>query len=277
MSLLRGGLIDFAVYGRSIISVPRFALMAVSNSTLAFLARNPGTPAINFTFNVSAMRTENKDGQAKLVLRRERMSDPQIEIHEAALIAVAHWLTKLCTPMPIALVGASFPIETCIRFICTVVLDMPEYVHHLTAKFIMQASKLALSSYQIAELVKSCRAEDDELLVGLAGKLVEKKLDGQIAPQQLKNFLDADGTGLLRKRVHKLVKEMDFGNMDVPIEKKVDVKKENDRVYEVTDGHVMDIDTEMIEVDAAGWQLFPRARDGSTPRKKRKVEVIVLD
>jgi hypothetical protein len=196
MSLLRGGLIDLAVYGRRIISVPRFALMAVSNSTLAFLAKNPGTPAINFTFDVSAMRTENKDGQAKIVLRRERMSHAQIEIHEAALIAIAQWLTKLCTPMPIALVGASSPIETCMRFVCAVMLDMPGYVHHLTAKLIMQAGKLAISSYQFAELVKSCRGEDDELLIGLAGKLVEKKLDGHIAAQQLKNFPDADGMSL---------------------------------------------------------------------------------
>jgi hypothetical protein len=210
MSLVRGGLIDLTIYGHRVASAPRFAFMAVSGNVLAFLAKHPRAPAINFTFDVPVTRMQAEKGQAKLTLGCMKMSDAQVKIHEAAIVFIAQWLTALCTPTPIPLAGASLPIETGIRFICANTLGMPQYVQHLTDKFITQAGKLALSSHQVADLVNSCRGEDDALLIGLAGKLVEKKLNEQIGAKQLDIFLCSTGNRLLKERVEKLEKDMGF-------------------------------------------------------------------
>ncbi|KAF1833472.1 hypothetical protein BDW02DRAFT_380565 [Decorospora gaudefroyi] len=276
LSLLRGGLVDLTIYGRRVASTPRFALMAISTNALAYIAKHPCIPAINFTFDVPAARTQAKKGQVELVLRREKMSDAQIKVHEAALVSIAQWLTSLCTPAPKALVGASPAIETCIRFICAHTLGMPQYVHHLTDKFIMQAGKLALSSHHVTELVKSCRGEDDALLVGLAGKLVEKRMSGQVAAQQLDAFLNADGNRMLREKVDGLERHLGIkiqaeklkevvGNMVQALSK----KREIGSVDEMEGADKMDVDigSGVIGVDADGWQVSP---DG-IPKKKQKV------
>jgi hypothetical protein len=204
MSLLRGGLIDLTIYGRRVASAPRFALMAVSSSALTFLAKNLYAPAVNFTFDVPAARTE----EGKLILRTEQMSDAQIKVHEEALVEIAGWLTALCTPSARTLGAKELRVEICTRFICTHILGMSLYVQHLTAKFVDAAGKMVLNAHQVTELVKSCRGEDDALLVGLAGKLVEKIINGQIAATQLDLFLASPGNLLLRSRVLGLQKEM---------------------------------------------------------------------
>ncbi|KAL1797584.1 hypothetical protein ACET3X_004190 [Alternaria dauci] len=208
LSLLRGGLIDFTIYGRRVGSAPRFALMAISPSALTFLAKHPHAPAINFTFDLSAVQVRKEQGPTKLMKGKSKMSATQISIHEAALVAISQWLTTLCTPTPMPLVGANFSIETCIRFICAHTLRAPEYVQHLTEKFIADCGRLAMRSYQVNELVKSCRGDDDVLLVGIAKTLIGRKLDGQIATTQLEKFLGTSGNELLKKTVETLGREM---------------------------------------------------------------------
>jgi hypothetical protein len=46
---------------------------------------------------------------------------------------------------------------------------------------------------------------------------------------------------------------MGFGDMNAPMENEGEMKKEKARIYEAGDEGVMDIDTEMIEVDPEGW------------------------
>jgi len=167
LSLLRGGLIDFTIYGRRVASAPRLALMAVSQSALAPLAKHPCAPAINFKFDVPAVQLRGGNGQAKLVSGKGKMREAQIKIHEAALIAISQWLTTLCTPALMPLAGASFSIETCIRFICVHTLHAPECVQHLTDKFITNAGKLALSSQQVTELVSRAAATTTNCSWGL--------------------------------------------------------------------------------------------------------------
>jgi hypothetical protein len=254
LSLLRGGLIDFTIYGRRISSAPRLALMAVSQSALVFLTKHPRAPSINFTFDVPAVQVQKEKGQTKLTHGKSKMSDAQIKDHEAALVAISQWLTTLCTPTLIPLAGANLRIETCIRFICAHILHASEYVQHLTDKFITDAGKLVLSSHQVKELVKSCRGDDDPLLIGLADKLVGKKLDGQIAATQLDIFLCTTGNELLKKKVETMEKEMGF---------KV-------RVHEIKDDGDQDVETEICKLDADGWQILPRPIGGGTNLERQK-------
>lgn len=198
MSLVRGGLVDLTIYNRCVASTPRFALMAVSPSLLVFLTKHPRASAVNFTFDVPKACKQEHGSKAQLTLPKEKMSDAQIKIHETALFEIAQWLTALCTPRPKTLTGTSLPIETCIRFICANILGGPEYVQHLTDKFVALAAKPALTGAQVTELVKSCRGEDDALLVGLAAKLIEKKLNNQIKAKHMHDFLTADGNQLLK-------------------------------------------------------------------------------
>jgi hypothetical protein len=288
LSLLRGGLIDFTIYGRRVGSAPRFALMAVSQSVLEFLAKHPRAPAINFTFEVPALRVRNEQGQAKFVPGKRKMLERQINVHEAALVAILQWLTALCTPAMMPLAGASFPIQTCIRFIFTHTLHAAEYVQHLTDKFITDASKLALSSHQVTELVKSCRGDDDALLVGLAAKLVAKKLDGQIAATQLNIFLCTTGNELLKKKVETMEKEMGF-KIEAAASKAASkaalktrtedgsssftavAKHSKGRTHGTKDDETIEIDTDIMEVDADGWQIVPHMKEEAAGSKRRKV------
>ncbi|KAI4954489.1 hypothetical protein J4E91_002202 [Alternaria rosae] len=165
-SLLRGGLIDFTIYGRRVGLAPRFALMAVSQKALAFLVKHPRAPAFNSTFDVPTVQLRGETGQVRLVTGKGKMREAQIKIHEAALVTISQWLTALCTPALVPLAGASFAIETCIRFICVHTLHAPE--------------------------------DNDRLLVGLAEKLIGEMLDGQLAAKQLNIFLCKAGNELLK-------------------------------------------------------------------------------
>jgi hypothetical protein len=295
MSLLRGGLIDLTIYSRRVASAPRFALMAASSSALAFLAKHPRAPAINFTFDVPAPQTGTGNGKAKLSLGEYKMCDAQIKVHEAALVAIARWLTALCTPVPQPLVADSLLTEIAIRFICANVLGMPGYVQHLTSKFVDLAGKMALNQGQATELVRSCRGEGDALLIGLAGKLVEKKINGQIAGGQLDIFLACPGNGLLKDRIEGLEREMGIVPAQIPepfksiqqpanaifkaptanigIPRKMETKKENARVWEVMhEGDKMDVETGVVELDAEGWQVFHGVLREGSPRKKQKTQ-----
>lgn len=263
--LLRGGLIDFTIYGRRVGSAPRFALMAVSQKALAFLAKHPRAPAINFTFDVPAVQLRGETGQVRLVTGKGKMREAQIKIHEAALVTISQWLTALCTPALVPLAGASFTIETCIRFICVHTLHAPEYVQHLTDKFIMDAGKLAMSSQQVTELVRSCHRDNGRLLIGLAEKLIGKKLDGQLAAKQLNIFLCKAGNELLKKKVEILEKEMGFMSGRTGSRAALQSRTEQvassfptaatrlaGRFHEIEDHEMIEIDTDVVEVDADG-------------------------
>ncbi|KAI4688674.1 uncharacterized protein J4E84_004604 [Alternaria hordeiaustralica] len=284
LSLLRGGLIDFTIYGRRVASAPRLALMAASQSALAFLAKHPCAPAINFTFDVPAVQLRGGNGQAKLVSGKCKMREAQIKIHEAALVAISQWLTALCTPALMPLAGANFSIETCIRFICVHTLHAPEYVQHLTDKFITDAGRLALSSQQVTELVSSCRGDNDQLLMGLAEKLIGKKLDGQLAPKQLSMFLCKAGNELLKKKVETLEKEMGFTTKGTgpkaalqswtegfPSSFPTAATRSAGRIHETKDHEIIEIDKDVMEVDADGWQVPPRTKEDAAASKKRKL------
>jgi hypothetical protein len=132
---------------------------------LEFLAKHPRAAAINFTFDIPSSPTQQEKGQAKLILSKAKMTNAQIKIHEAVIVAIAQWLTALCTPAVQTLGAKKLEVEISMRFICIHILAMPVYAQHLTSKFIVQAGKMELNAGQITELVKSCRGEDDELLV----------------------------------------------------------------------------------------------------------------
>jgi len=282
-SLLRGGLIDFTIYGRRVGSAPRFALMTVSQKALAFLVKHPRAPAINFTFDVPAVQLRGENGQAKLVSGKGKMREAHIKIHEAALVAISQWLTVLCTPALMPLAGASFSIETCIRFICVHTLHAPEYVQHLTDRFITNAGKLALSSQHVTELVRSCRGDNDQLLMGLAEKLIGKKLDGQLAPKQLNMFLCKTGNELLKMKVETLEKEMGFTTKGtgskaalqswaegLPSSSPTAATRSAGRIHEIKDHEIIEIDKNVMEMDADGWQAPPRAKEEAAASKRRK-------
>ena len=284
LSLLRGGLIDFTIYGRRVASAPRLALMAVSQSALAFLAKHPCAPAINFTFDVPAVQLRGGNGQTKLVSGKGKMREAQIKIHEAALVAISLWLTALCTPALMPLAGANFSIETCIRFICVHTLHAPEYVQHMTDKFITDAGRLALSSQQVTELVRSCRGGNDQLLMGLAEKLIGKKLDGQLAPKQLNIFLCNAGNELLKKKVETLEKEMGFTTKGTgsktalqswtegfPSLSSTAASRSAGRIHEIKDHEINEIGKDVMKVDVDGWQAPPRTKEEAAASKKRKL------
>ncbi|KAG9190858.1 hypothetical protein G6011_08946 [Alternaria panax] len=258
LSLLRGGLIDFTIYGRRVSSAPRFALMAVSQIALAFLVKHPRAPAINFTFDVPAVNMGKERGQTKLINGKSKMSAAQIGVHEAALVAISQWLTTLCTLTLMPLDGTTFSVETCIRFICAHTLCAPEYVQHLTDKFVTGAVKLALSSHQVTELVKSCRGHDDVILIGLADKLIGKLLSDQVATTQLDNFLRTAENEPLRKTVETMEREMGFRTKDMS------------RVHEIKDDAEMDVEAGNIEVDASERQILLSASGGETSSKRQK-------
>ena len=291
MSLVRGGLVDLTIYNRRVASTPRFALMAVSPSLFAFLTKHPHAPAVNFTFDVAKACRQDCGSKAQLSLPKEKMSDAQIKIYEAALIEIAQWLTSLCTPRPKPITGTSLPVETCIRFICANILGAPEYVQHLTDKFVELAAKFALTGSQVTELIKSCRGEDDALLVSLAAKLIEKKFDNQISAKRMYGFLRADGNQLLKSKVEKLEKEMGlepagtvkeseaiFKNTEVEFEAdNNDVnshisrsKKARSRVYELVGGSEVDGDDQVVEIDVDGWEICQRDKKDGSPAKKQK-------
>jgi hypothetical protein len=258
--------------------------MAVSQSVLEFLAKHPCAPAINFTFEVPALRKRNEQGKAKFVPGKRKMLERQIKVHEAALVAILQWPTALCTRKMMPLAGASLPIQTCIRFICTHTLYAPDYVQHLTDKFITDAGKLALSSLQVTELVKSCRGDDDALLVGLAAELVAKKLNGQIAATQLNIFLYTTGSELLKKKVETMEKDMGFKVEETASKAALKTtaregsslftavaKHPKGSIQEITDDEIIEIDTDTMEVDADVWQLVPHMREEAESSKCRKV------
>jgi hypothetical protein len=231
------------------------------------------------------------------MLGKEKMTNAQIRIHEAAIVAIAQWLTALCTPGVQTLDAEKLEVEICIRFICTHILAMTVYAQHLTSKFIAQAGKIALNAAQVTALGKSCRGEDDELLVGLTGKLVEKKINGEIAGRRLDMFLSTPGNHMLKARVEELKKEMGLtlsssssitagaqGKQDsktafmAPTAKMekltlpIKDKKENARGWEAMDDSIM----EVVQLDKDGWQVLPGAEveeeQEGTPRKKVKLE-----
>ncbi|KAI0609196.1 hypothetical protein A1F97_05739 [Pyrenophora tritici-repentis] len=290
ISLVRGGLIDLTIYGRRIASTPRFALMAVFPTLLAFLTEHLRAPAVNFKFDVPKAHKRGEAFQSQLTSAKEKMSDVQIKIHEAALIEIAQWLTALCTPHSNTLTGASLAIETCIRFICANILGSPEYVQHLTNKFVEQSARSALTATGMTELVKSCRGEEDALLVGLASELIQKKLDNQINPNDLRGFMAADGNQLLKLKVESLEKDMELGHFET-IQKsgktdntilgfeddskaannRVRSKKSKSRVYEVTGGIEVDGDDQVVEIDVDGWEMFPSGNESSSSAKKQKI------
>lgn len=269
--LVRGGLIDIALYGRRIVSVPRFALMAVSSTSLALCSKKPDVPAINFTFDLSTTRTLTSSGQTKLGSGQEEMSDAQIRFHEVALIAFAKWLTALCTPRTVVLEDSSFPVEVCIRFICVNVLGMPEYVRHLTNKFITLAGKLTLSSLELGELIKSCRGGDDKLLVGLAAKLVEKVFNEQINRKQLDLFLSTQGNHNLKERIKQL--EGDMG-----IKRTANTKPVNDIASSRKNRRLRRyLGIEKRDIDADGWQGFSWAKSEASPSKRQRITEVKND
>ncbi|CAA9958849.1 hypothetical protein PTMSG1_02384 [Pyrenophora teres f. maculata] len=291
MSLVRGGLIDLTIYGRRIASTSRFALMAVFPSLLAFLTKHPHAPAVNFTFDVPKAQKRGGAVTSQLTPVKEKMSDAQIKIHEAAIIEIAQWLTALCTPRLKALTGGSLPIETCIRFICANILGAPEYVQHLTDKFVEQSAKYAFTAVEMTELVKSCRGEEDALLVGLAAKLIQKKLDNQINPNYLCRFMAVDGNQILKLKVENLEKEMGlerFGTIQKSektdnnmleleddskaIKNSIRSKRNKSRVYEVVGGIEIDGDDQVVEIDADGWEIFSSGKESGSPAKKRKID-----
>jgi hypothetical protein len=257
--------------------------MAVSQSALTFLAKHPCAPAIDFTFDVPVVQVRKEQGQIKLIHAKTKMSEAQIRVHEAALVTISQWLTTLCTPTMVPLAGANLPIETCIRFICAHTLRAPECVQHLTDKFITDASKLALSSQQVTKLVKSCRGDDDPLLISLADELIGKKFDGQIATTQLDIFLCAAGNELLKKKVKAMEKEMGFKIKDTGsnVRSKVHLEavaspsqtaseKDLGRLHETKYDGETDVGTDIVEADADGWQILPSASGGGTHSKRQK-------
>ncbi|KAK1915957.1 hypothetical protein P3342_003772 [Pyrenophora teres f. teres] len=274
MSLVRGGLIDLTIYGRRIASTSRFALMAVFPSLLAFLTKHPRAPAVNFTFDVPKAQKRGGAVTSQLTPVKEKMSDAQIKIHEAAIIEIAQWLTALCTPRLKALTGGSLPIETCIRFICANVLGAPEYVQHLTDKFVEQSAKYAFTAVEMTELVKSCRGEEDALLVGLAAKLIQKKLDNQINPNYLRRFMAVDGNQLLKlKKSEKTDNNMlELEDDSKAIKNSIRSKRNKSRVYEVVGGIEIDGDDQVVEIDADGWEIFSSGKESGSPAKKRKID-----
>jgi hypothetical protein len=56
MSLHRGRLTDLIIYGHRVVSVPRFALMAVFPSVLTYWVKCPRMPAVEFTFDISVKK-----------------------------------------------------------------------------------------------------------------------------------------------------------------------------------------------------------------------------
>ncbi|KAF1935002.1 hypothetical protein EJ02DRAFT_448853 [Clathrospora elynae] len=246
MSLLRRGLIDLSIY----------ALAAVSRKVLQFLKKQPRAPAINFTCNAPSAQTQKENGGAKLVLRREKRSDAQIKTHEAALIAIA---------------------QLCFRIICVKRLSMPEYVQHITDKCITQAGKLALNAHQATALANSCRGENDELLIGLISKMVEKKLNGQIAAIKIDNFLRTEGNWLEHIQ--------SFGEEDRDTVQNATQgtaqgrgKEKKARVYEiVNDDDKMDVDTDVIKLDVDDRQVFPSAQAQGSPNKRQKINHAKVD
>ena len=260
-SLLRGGFIDLTIYGQRVASAPRYAFMAVSSRVLAHFAKHPAVSSINFTFDVPALHVQQKQDQESLAFGKRRMTDRQIKCHEGALKAIASWLTALCTPTPIALLGASFVVDLCIRFMCTHTLVMQMYAQHLTAKFITQASRLALDAKQLREVVKSCHGDNDDLLLGLAAMIVEKKLDKKVALVRLESFLRLGGFEVLRKKVGVLERQMGIGAGRVKEEEVIDggimleVKERELDVHGFV--HNARGAASGIELDPDGWQIFP--------------------
>lgn len=178
--------------------------MAISPNILVHLVRNLHAPAVNFTFDILAAKIQKEKDPTEIVQEKTRMTDMQISMHEAALVAIAHWLTALCTPHPIRLVGGSFLVDVCIRFICTHTLDAPKYVQPLTHSLVRRVKLLTLSPLEVIELVRSCRGEDDRLLVGLATAIVYKKRRGKTFQKHMDQFLALKANKILKEKVAQI-------------------------------------------------------------------------
>jgi hypothetical protein len=87
------------------------------------------------------------------------MSDAQIKVHKAALVAIARWLTALCTPNIRVIESKELQTEIVVRFICANVLGMEVCVEHLTRKLIDMSGKMPFDARQVTALVRSCMGE----------------------------------------------------------------------------------------------------------------------
>jgi hypothetical protein len=135
----------------------------------------------------------------------------------------------------------------------------------------------------VTKLVKSCRGDDDPLLISLADELIGKKFDGQIATTQLDIFLCAAGNELLKKKVKAMEKEMGFKIKDTGsnVRSKVHLEavaspsqtaseKDLGRLHETKYDGETDVGTDIVEADADGWQILPSASGGGTHSKRQK-------
>jgi len=120
--------------------------------------------------------------------------------------------------------------------------------------------------------------------MGLAEKLIGKKLDGQLAPKQLSMFLCKAGNELLKKKVETLEKEMGLTTEGTgskaalqswtegfPPSSPTAAIRSAGRIHEIKNHEIIEIDTDIMEVDADGWQVPPRAKEEAAASKRQKL------